>query len=57
MRRGERSSALPTLAEAKAHEFSAAKLDWITGADEVIIVPQGPDLETRLRTLTQLAHT
>jgi len=27
----------------------------ITGADEVIVVPQGPDLETKLRTLRDLA--
>jgi len=26
-----------------------------TGADEAIVVPQGPDLESRLRTLTELA--
>ena len=32
-----------------------ADLVEVTGADEVIVVPQGPDLETKLRTLRDLA--
>jgi len=32
-----------------------ADLVAVTGADEVIVVPQGPDLETKLRTLRELA--
>lgn len=32
-----------------------ADLVTITGADEVIVVPQGPDLATKLRTLSSLA--
>jgi luciferase family oxidoreductase group 1 len=80
MRQGARPSRIPTLAEAEAHEWTAAELEWtternsqqaigdlahakqrladlveITGADEVIVVPQGPDLETKLRTLRDLA--
>lgn len=80
MRQGARPSRIPTLAEAEAHEWSAAELEWaaernsqqaigdlahvrqrlddlvaVTGADEVIVVPQGPDLETKLRTLRELA--
>jgi len=26
----------------------------MTGADEIIVVPQGPNLETKLRTLSEL---
>ena len=80
MRQGARPSRIPTLAEAEAHEWTAAELEWtaernsqqaigdlahvrqrlddlvaVTGADEVIVVPQGPDLETKLRTLRELA--
>ncbi len=39
-------------------EHVRARLDElveITGADEVIVVPQGPDLETKTRALTELA--
>jgi len=32
-----------------------ADLVTVTGADEVIVVPQGPDLDTKLRTLRELA--
>jgi len=32
-----------------------ADLVEVTGADEVIVVPQGPDLATKLRTLRDLA--
>ncbi|CAN5304942.1 LLM class flavin-dependent oxidoreductase [soil metagenome] len=32
-----------------------ADLLEVTGADEVIVVPQGPDLDTKLRTLAELA--
>ncbi len=80
MRQGARPSRIPTLAEAEAHEWTAAELEWtaernsqqaigdlahvrqrlddlvaVTGADEVIVVPQGPDLDTKLRTLRGLA--
>ena len=80
MRQGARPSRIPTLAEAEAHEWTAAELEWtaernsqqaigdlahaqqriadlveVTRADEVIVVPQGPDLETKLRTLRELA--
>jgi len=34
-----------------------AELVAQTGADEVIVVPQGPDLETKLRTLRDLSPT
>ena len=37
-------------ARARIHELVAA-----TGADEVIVVPQGPDLATKLHTLRELA--
>jgi hypothetical protein len=26
----------------------------VTGADEIVVVPQGPNLETKLRTLSEL---
>ena len=80
MRQGARPSRIPTLAEAEAHEWTAAEREWtternsqqaigdlahatqqiadlvkVTKADEVIVVPQGPDLETKLRTLRELA--
>ena len=80
MRQGARPSRIPTLAEAEAHDWTAAEREWATernsqqaigdlahatqrladlveatGADEVIVVPQGPDLETKLRTLRDLA--
>ncbi|CAN5255800.1 LLM class flavin-dependent oxidoreductase [soil metagenome] len=80
MRQGARPSRIPTLAEAEAHDWTAAEREWaternaqqaigtlehvqqqiadlveVTGADEVIVVPQGPDLETKLRTLRDLA--
>lgn len=80
MRQGARPSRIPTLAEAEAHAWSPAELDWVaernaqqgigtlahvrqridalieaTGADEVIVVPQGPDLATKVRTLSELA--
>jgi len=80
MRQGARPSRIPTQAEAEAHPWTAAELDWVaernghqaigdlhhvtqriadlvevTKADEVIVVPQGPDLATKLRTLADLA--
>jgi luciferase family oxidoreductase group 1 len=80
MRQGARPSRIPTLAEAEAHEWTAAEREWVaernsqqaigdlahvkqriadlievTGSDEVIVVPQGPDLETKLRTLREIA--
>ena len=79
MRQGARPSRIPTLAEAEAHDWSPAELEWvadrnaqqaigaldhvqqriadlveITRADEVIVVPQGPDLDTKLATLRSL---
>jgi luciferase family oxidoreductase group 1 len=45
--------AIGTLAHAKQR---IADLVTITGADEVIVVPQGPDFETKVRTLTALAE-
>lgn len=80
MRQGARPSRIPTLAEAEAHDWTAAERAWVadrnaqqaigdlahvtqriadlvevTRADEVIVVPQGPDLDTKLRTLRDLA--
>jgi luciferase family oxidoreductase group 1 len=79
MRQGARPSRIPTLAEAEAHDWTPAELEWVadrnaqqaigeldhvqqriadlvelTRADEVIVVPQGPDLETKLATLKSL---
>jgi len=80
LRQGARPGAVPTLAEAEAHPWTAGErafaaernaqqavgtrehvrsrvsaLVEATGANEVIVVPQGPDLASRLRTLTELA--
>jgi luciferase family oxidoreductase group 1 len=80
LRSGARPGRIPTLAEAEAHEWTPAELEFVrernaqqavgtlehvtsrlrslaesTGADELIVVPQGPDLPTKLRTLTDLA--
>jgi len=80
LRSGARPGRIPTLAEAEAHDWTAAERQFVadrnaaqavgdlasvvarienlvsaTGADEVIVVPQGPDLETKLRTLSDLA--
>ena len=80
LRSGARPGRIPTLAEAEAHDWTVAELDFVrtrnaqqavgdlahvserieslaesTLADEVIVVPQGPDLETKLRTLRDLA--
>lgn len=82
MRQGGRPDRIPSLAEAEAHPWSAAELDWVaernshqaigdlalvtsriddlvaaTGADEVIVVPQGPDLQSKTRTLRELGAT
>lgn len=79
LRSGERPRRIPTLAEAEAHPWTDAELEFVrernaqqavgdfervrlrieflaeaTGADEVIVVPQGPDLATKLRTLREL---
>ena len=79
LRSGMRPGRIPTLAEAEAHDWTVAELDFVrtrnaqqaigdlghvteriesladsTKADEVIVVPQGPDLETKLRTLRDL---
>jgi luciferase family oxidoreductase group 1 len=80
MRQGGRPDRIPSLADAEAHPWSSAELDWVaerhshqaigdltlatsriadlvaaTGAVEVIVAPQGPDLESKLRTLRDLA--
>jgi luciferase family oxidoreductase group 1 len=80
LRSGMRPGRIPTLAEAEAHDWTVAELDFVrtrnaqqavgdlahvtesieslaesTRADEVIVVPQGPDLATKLRTLKELA--
>jgi luciferase family oxidoreductase group 1 len=80
LRAGERPGRIPTLAEAEAHDWTSAELEFVrqrnaqqavgdlaavtaridaladsTQANEVILVPQGPDLETKLRTLRELA--
>jgi alkanesulfonate monooxygenase SsuD/methylene tetrahydromethanopterin reductase-like flavin-dependent oxidoreductase (luciferase family) len=80
MRKGERPSRIPTLAEAEAYPWTESEIAWVaernsqqaigdldraragiddlvasTGADEVILVPQGPDLATKVRTLRELA--
>jgi hypothetical protein len=80
MRQGLRPTRVPTLADAIAHDWTAAESAWVvernsqqaigdighvkrriddlvevTGADEVIIVPQGPDLATKVRTLEEVA--
>ena len=80
LRSGARPGRIPTLAEAEAHDWTAAERDFVrarneqqavgdaahvtgrieslaesTKADEVIVVPQGPDLATKLRTLRDLA--
>jgi alkanesulfonate monooxygenase SsuD/methylene tetrahydromethanopterin reductase-like flavin-dependent oxidoreductase (luciferase family) len=79
LRSGARPGRIPTLAEAEAHDWTPAELEFarqrnaqqavgdlatVTGriealaeaskADEVIVVPQGPNLETKLRTLRDL---
>jgi luciferase family oxidoreductase group 1 len=79
LRSGARPGRIPTLAEAEAHDWSPAELEFVrsrneqqavsdlegvterlsalaasTQADEIIIVPQGPDLETKLTTLRAL---
>jgi luciferase family oxidoreductase group 1 len=79
LRSGARPGRIPTLAEAEAHDWSVAELDFVrsrnaqqavgdlahvterleelsalTQADEMIVVPQGPDLATKLRTLRDL---
>ena len=79
LRSGARPGRIPTLAEAEAHDWTPAELEFvrernsqqaigdlahvtqriedlatITQADEVIVVPQGPNLETKLRTLREL---
>jgi luciferase family oxidoreductase group 1 len=80
MRKGERPTRIPTLAEAEAYPWTESETAWVaernsqqaigdlalareridslvasTGADEVIVVPQGPDLATKVRTLGDLA--
>jgi luciferase family oxidoreductase group 1 len=80
LRSGQRPGRIPSLAEAEAHDWTPAELEFVrernahqaigtlehatsriaalvesTGADEVIVVPQGPDLATKLRTLTDFA--
>jgi luciferase family oxidoreductase group 1 len=82
LRSGARPGRIPTLAEAEAHDWTSAELEFVrerngqqavgdlatvtarieglaesTGADEVIVVPQGPDLATKLRTLRALVQT
>jgi luciferase family oxidoreductase group 1 len=79
LRTGARPGRIPTLAEAEAHDWSVAELDFVrvrnaqqaigdlaqvtsrlesladqTQANEIIVVPQGPDLDTKLRTLRDL---
>lgn len=80
MRQGARPGRVPTMAEAQAHEWTAAETAFvlernaqqaigeagfvaqriadlveITQANEVIVVPQGPDIGTKLRTLRDIA--
>jgi len=80
LRFGGRPTRIPTLAEAEAHDWTAAETAFVTernqqqavgdidhvtgrirslmtatGADEVLIAPQGPDLETKFRTLREVA--
>ena len=80
LRFGAKPTGIPSLAEAVAHEWTAAETAFVTernnqqaigdidhvtgrirslveatGATEVIVVPQGPDLATKLRTLREVA--
>jgi luciferase family oxidoreductase group 1 len=80
LRSGMRPGRIPTLAEAEAHDWTVAELDFVrtrnaqqavgdlahvteriesladsTKVDEVIVVPQGPDLATKLRTLRDIS--